>query len=1268
MIRNLFIRTLWKSVFVGTCILLMVSVYAENEGKDYASGLQNVTSQIITPHFTWAESSPLQDKTILFLVPRNNGREIVELWQRMPFKYSSVLWGGGHPTRQFSELGEAPDNAWEDSRVFSETHEKSIPHILARLTAFLGKNPDVLVMSGQVWKFLPEDLKSNIFKKIKAGMGLAVFQPQKDFVGFLGNLDDAKISTIPEMGFNLSFLNKTSIRELTLGKGRIVSVSYPGKMRTICFFPRASHYFKNTRKGQDNPTLPNRDFETVAAHVLSIIKRASGVITSPSLSQIKVSAKVNWATANSGNVQVSVNSDIPCRVSLKISVMDVDFIPDAVIEKEFDLRKGKNKLSISLPSAPCGRKILVAQLKENGKVFSFGAAEYEIISETSISLKPEKELFYENESVSFSVNVQGHQLGDKLELLLKDFWGRITNRIEKQIETASEKFTFKNAVPLSKVQTICCILKRDDKALQKAKVNVFRKLNETPGKFYLFGWDGIRDNTPMKRNYSLLQKQYGRNMAFYASTKPHYSRVATRMNMENFTITGSGARSLDKLCDKSFLETQKKELIAKIDQVESLGGQIGYSYGDELYVRGWKPEARNVYKEPAKSAFISYLKIKYENNIENLNKVWGGGFKSFEDFEVPVNIDIPAEPRAPWLDYAMFIENAAVNYYDTLADAVHVKYPHVSIGFDGLEQFSCFDGINIYDYQKKHNTLILYKHIDHSNKMYSWKACADFKKPGTFGGIWLGYDSDMLPEVAGTFPWQSLFLGQNSIAFFQFYDFIDKYAAFYPDYRPRPAFGATAREVKRITGGVDKLLLDSSRQHSRVGVHYSSRSFALSFPESGIKNHINELGNYDIHNTYKKNHLGNVSTSASAFLLLMNDCGYQPRMVATQEIESGALKDYKVFFMPFSQSLTDKEITEIKSFVKNGGFLITDYGCGIRDENGNLNSNGGSLDDVFGIKQKVLKGIKQPVIISDAFRSPGRRTRIISCSIDETVTGGDLELRKPSLSNKSGKTEKPSKTIGTAKDGTPVMVSSVFGKGAACYMNFTLDPYLRLRRAGKELPLRELVFDIIESVGKEIPLVRIVHSESGSSSIKAYNNLPESGVETTFFRDGELEYVGMVWDYKCPDWKLHDVKIFFTTPAYTYDVLSGKYHGFTDHIETTAAACSVKLYARLPYKVENLKITASSESKKGEKTVIDIALKTFGGKTIGRHVIRTEVAGPDGKKLEAYSKVQNMLDGKTTFSWTPALNDVLGTYTFTCSDITSGMKESVLIHLKGNDN
>ena len=70
-----------------------------------------------------------------------------------------------------------------------------------------------------------------------------------------------------------------------------------------------------------------------------------------------------------------------------------------------------------------------------------------------------------------------------------------------------------------------------------------------------------------------------------------------------------------------------------------------------------------------------------------------------------------------------------------------------------------------------------------------------------------------------------------------------------------PAYAAVTREVRRIQDGVDRLVLGAERQYSRIAVHYSQRSWALSFPSAGIESHVNQLGTLNHSRYYREGYL-----------------------------------------------------------------------------------------------------------------------------------------------------------------------------------------------------------------------------------------------------------------------------------------------------------------------------------------------------------------------------------------------------------------------------
>ena len=65
---------------------------------------------------------------------------------------------------------------------------------------------------------------------------------------------------------------------------------------------------------------------------------------------------------------------------------------------------------------------------------------------------------------------------------------------------------------------------------------------------------------------------------------------------------------------------------------------------------------------------------------------------------------------------------------------------------------------------------------------------------------------------------------------------------------------------------------------------------------------------------------------------LLDDLGLSFRFVATPQVEAGALQGKRVFVLPYSTALSDREAAEIRRFVEAGGVLLADGATGLFDE------------------------------------------------------------------------------------------------------------------------------------------------------------------------------------------------------------------------------------------------------------------------------------------------------------------------------------------------
>ncbi len=353
-------------------------------------------------------------------------------------------------------------------------------------------------------------------------------------------------------------------------------------------------------------------------------------------------------------------------------------------------------------------------------------------------------------------------------------------------------------------------------------------------------------------------------------------------------------------------------------------------------------------------------------------------------------------------------------------------------------------------------TQIYYAYIKsgiYSDKIFNGQAVKSFGGEAKLSGGWL---NDVDRNYGGRFaPWYLLFNGWNSVWWWHATFLHPANGACKWNLQLTPIVASVAESVAEIKKGSAALLGHAEKQIDAIAVHYSANNWHASTIESGIGNHINNLGlkyelwmadnlsNYLVGDAEMKRIWGNVkpkghyAAASKNIYLLLHDLGFQPRTIARQEIEADILDSskIKVLILPFVVSLSDVEAERIKSFVEQGGLLIADYRCGLRDMHGRMRSKG-VLDDVFGIKRDSPSVIRKREIVTadNKWKSGGAKFEVIFHEPIKAITAD---------------------VLGYNDDGTGAVFVNKFGKGKAVYLSFDLYCYDEMRNRGCERDIRE---------------------------------------------------------------------------------------------------------------------------------------------------------------------------------------------------------------------
>jgi hypothetical protein len=482
-----------------------------------------------------------------------------------------------------------------------------------------------------------------------------------------------------------------------------------------------------------------------------------------------------------------------------------------------------------------------------------------------------------------------------------------------------------------------------------------------------------------------------------------------------------------------------------------------------------------------------------------------------------------------------------------------------------------------------------------------------FKQPGSLSGLITGGESfrrgnEPLLRAA---PWQSLFLGLNSI--FWSDGFGGTNAAVAPGLNISPAFSLVAEETKEIMGGIDLLLSEAKRHSDGVAVVYSPLSILSVFTseESSVDYCKGEYnGSENNKASVAPFHPDNaVLRSAQAFLQACMDAGYSPSVISEDQILTPWLKDkgIRILYLPYMQALSSETASRIEDFTKNGGTVIADVRTGIMDEHLAMNKTG-RLDSLFGITQNPER---KPKVIEGVFEVNGKVEGLIPgfkvdfCRGENniTVSGG-------------------AKVLGTISGNPALIVNSVSG-GRAIFLNIEMGQYNTLRNKGTETDMRTLISWCLRNGGIGAPTLTI--SDSAKS--------PAGRIQSAIFEDGSAWYLGLLLDpgtADIPNKQNQSCNVStnnLAKSAFFYDVRSGDFIGAGNSFSENLIPGEAKLIALMPYRVRDIDIKFEKNViNHGESIKYRVTIVTQGDETkAGRHVFHISVFEPDGRERHLLS-------------------------------------------------
>lgn len=1237
--------------------------FAEAEVQRYSPYEPSMGVQ--TSHFDWYQPCARGKVSVLYFGHSRASRRIVELAQRLDMEYAAPCVSGVFAYGPVSSAVGAPD-IQEYTRRLGGYLKGAAKHDVILIEG-LGRPGGTWASqkkaSAQCWKKIPASVKKQIARRVEEGAGLIMLEEPLPECGEIFEIywnlkkgeDDLELGLEETPRPNLlsdrewnRIVQKEQVVWGRHGEGRVLFRTAPWVL-----LPRA-HW---SGQGGESHYRALAELVLWAAGRESPINVRSFKLDSRELSQegwseAKLSLAYDSPEALDGAVaELSCFAERPLPEFFKLGP---DGKPNpryrpatvnnpkpawelhSVAKTPVRINKGRHTLSLAAPHLRSGITQLRLRLLREGKVVKTAVLDLEVAPAVAITeMKLGKDILRPGEDAKGRVriaNVGKRRHEGECRIRAFDVHERELFRQDTEFSleaggSAEIALAFNTGVPVSVLHTIRADLYEGGKLTgSKAAEYTVPSVANRYDDWIAFTWG----NWPnLYRARSLGFDSY-----YCAFSRRDKDPTHTRRIHHNLLQTGlrlfpcaiganlgfdwqQGERLVRKVSfsDPAYLDKELKGL----SQLASVGARYGayaYNLADEPSLGAWETRSQFDWSESSLANFRKWLKREY-GTVEKLNESWGTGHKSFDEAEPAVESEVKDKANlAPWQDFRAHMNHEVANAYRTFRKALTSADPGVHVGMCGVNDGHPYSGIDWWE---------LAGICDGVN---TYTSCAMLRSltPGGKFNRYQGYRWGY--HTMWDNAWRGHFEGHQGYAYWRDTLFIRPDGTWHePNVRPIREILATFKN------GIGKLWMETARQDRDIMFHYSQSSI-----------HTNWMMKYwqkEVSDGLKFYREERWSMEQAVY-----DASLDLRYIAYGQIERGELRKRKpkLLVLPTSIAVSRREVDEIKQFVRDGGVLLADTCCALRDEHGKPYETP-PLDEVFGIK-----------------REPGYADTLALMRGRLPGLYGEVALYvEKGLAPSTGKPQTRFFTE-TQPDGIPLVIVNEYGKGKGVYLRFA-GQYEKGRQLKPQL--RELYRQVLEEIAGLKGRYRVV-GDAG--------RVPGMTLLHTY---GDAEYFGFYADLACrlpADVDRNDateqhiasgtqqVAMLLPEARHTYDVLDGRYLGCVDCFQFSAVPGRGRLYSALPYRVSGIESEAPTAAKPSQIIPLRARLVKEGtGAAV--HVYHLEVRGPDGKELEWYRKnyraENGTLDAKLQFP----LNAKKGTYTLKLREVATGTEAEKAVEI-----
>ena len=271
---------------------------------------------------------------------------------------------------------------------------------------------------------------------------------------------------------------------------------------------------------------------------------------------------------------------------------------------------------------------------------------------------------------------------------------------------------------------------------------------------------------------------------------------------------------------------------------------------------------------------------------------------------------------SPWADHRTYMDVSLATVLEDLRQSAHAIDPRTPVGIEGTQMPSAFGGYDLWRLSRSVDWIEPYDICDSRRILGSFMP----------GKPILTTVGERDAKAAQRRLWHLLLLGDKGCIVWWSEDCIDWSS---DDYALTERALALAPVLKEMRSPLARLFLRGRHETDSIAIHYSQPSIQAAWLIESAADGATWLRRFSSHEAAHNRH----ARVRHAWLKTIEDLGYTPRFISSEQLERGGLAGTAVLVLPQSHALSDAELKAISGF---NGTLLADGSPGQFDEHARL--------------------------------------------------------------------------------------------------------------------------------------------------------------------------------------------------------------------------------------------------------------------------------------------------------------------------------------------